>query len=86
MVQLVSSNFLRAALLAADAPERCAQMRQLAVRTDRWIFLVVIALAFILAVGFLAAWWMTCQSRGMYPALDMPSWQNGGTWKMYCTS
>lgn len=54
------------------------------VRLDRWVQLVIIALALVLAVGLMVAWWITCQNKGLYPALDMPSWNAGGRWKAYC--
>jgi len=59
---------------------------QFHIRRDSWVQLVVIGLALILAVGLAVAWWITCQRKGMYPALDMPSWNSGGTWKAYCKS
>lgn len=65
-------------------PASFAGMRMSTIRRDPWVVLVVVAVAVILAVGLVAAWWMACQSRGMYPAFDMPNWQNGGTWKIYC--
>lgn len=46
--------------------------------------LVLIAIALLLAVGLITAWWITCQNKGMYPAMDMPSFSAGGTWKVYC--
>jgi hypothetical protein len=55
-------------------------------RRDRWVTVVIIAIALVVAVGLVTAWWITCQNEGMYPALDMPSWNSGGTWKAYCTS
>ena len=54
------------------------------VNADRWVFLVVIAIALVLAVGLAVAWWSVCQAQGGYPALDMPSFNAGGTWKAYC--
>lgn len=54
------------------------------VRVDRWVWIVAIAIALILAVGLAVAWWITCQNQGGFPALDMPSWDAGGTWKAYC--
>ncbi|KGJ81780.1 hypothetical protein GY21_01520 [Cryobacterium roopkundense] len=74
------------ALKALELHEQASNsmIRLSAVRTDRWVVLVIIALALIVAFGLLTAWWIVCQSKGMYPALDMPSWANGGTWKAYC--
>lgn len=47
--------------------------------------LIIIGIALVLAVGLAVAWWITCQNKGgLYPALDMPSWNSGGTWKAYC--
>ncbi len=65
--------------------DRAADMRSSAVRADRWVVLVVIAIALVIAVGLAVAWWITCQNKGMYPALDMPSFNQGGTWKAYCS-
>lgn len=77
---------MRIAVAATSAPMMLGQLRSSSVRKDPWVQLVIIAIALILAVGLLAAWWMTCQARGMYPAFDMPNWQNGGTFKAYCRS
>jgi hypothetical protein len=63
-----------------------SDLQSSAVRRDRWVVLVVIAIAVVIAAGLLVAWWAACQSRGLYPALDMPSWQDGGTWKVCCSS
>lgn len=63
---------------------RTLQLIQDESRRDRWAVLVVISIALVLAVGLGVAWWITCQSKGMYPALDMPSFKDGGTWKAYC--
>jgi hypothetical protein len=46
--------------------------------------LILIPIAVIFAMGLIAAWFWYCQSRGMWPAFDMPSWQSGGTFKLYC--
>lgn len=60
-------------------------MRQrLALKQDRVVVLVLIAIALLLALGLITAWWVTCQNKGMYPAMDMPSFSAGGTWKVYC--
>lgn len=54
-------------------------------REDRAVVvLIVIAVAVVLVMGLVAAWFMYCQSRGMWPAMDMPSFSSGGTWKVYC--
>jgi hypothetical protein len=53
---------------------------------DSWVWIVVIAIALVLAVGLMVAWWIVCQQQGGYPAVDMPSWQSGGTWKVYCAA
>ncbi|MBT1546749.1 MULTISPECIES: hypothetical protein [Curtobacterium] len=57
---------------------------RLALKQDRVVVLVLIAIALLLAVGLITAWWITCQNKGMYPAMDMPSFSAGGTWKVYC--
>ncbi len=46
--------------------------------------LIAIPIAVILALGLATAWFMYCQRRGMWPALDMPNWREGGTIKAYC--
>lgn len=51
---------------------------------DRAVWIILIAIAIILAVGLAVAWWLACQAQGGYPALDMPGWSSGGTWKAYC--
>jgi hypothetical protein len=53
-------------------------------RTDRWAIFVVVPLALIVVFGVLTAWWIACQQKGMYPALDFPNWNSGGTFKAYC--
>lgn len=53
-------------------------------RTDKVVFLIAIAVAVVVVLGFAAAFLLYCQNRGAWPALDMPSWQAGGTWKLYC--
>jgi hypothetical protein len=58
--------------------------RMLVLKQDRVVVLVFIAIALIVALGVVTAWWITCQNKGMYPALDMPSFSAGGTWKAYC--
>ncbi len=49
-------------------------------------FLIVIPIVAVIAMGFVAAWFWYCQQRGAWPAVDMPSWESGGTWKLYCRS
>ena len=46
--------------------------------------LILIPIAVVIALGLAAAWFAYCQYRGLYPALDMPSFSSGGTWKVYC--
>jgi len=53
-------------------------------RRNRALHLVVVAIVAVLAVGGILAY---CQIRyNGWPALDMPSFQTGGTWKFYCRS
>lgn len=54
------------------------------IRTDRPVWLILIPIAAILAMGLLTAWFIYCQYKGGWPAVDMPSLSNGGTWKAYC--
>lgn len=60
-----------------------SQLHQTA-RVDRVVFLIVIAIAIVIAMGFMAAFIYYCQTKGAWPALDMPSFSSGGTWKLYC--
>lgn len=53
-------------------------------RQDRFVWLIVVAVAVVIVLGLMAAWFIYCQSRGGWPALDMPGWSSGGTWKLYC--
>lgn len=68
--------------LVARSPRAVAE--QFGLRQDRVVVLILIAIALIIAAGLAVAWWAACQNKGMYPALDMPSWNAGGTWKAYC--
>jgi hypothetical protein len=54
------------------------------VRRDRAVWLILIPIAAVIAMGLFTAWFVYCQMQGGWPALDMPSWQSGGTWKVYC--
>ncbi len=54
------------------------------IRTDRPAWLILIPIAAVVAMGLLTAWFVYCQMQGAWPALDMPSWTSGGTWKVYC--
>jgi hypothetical protein len=80
----IASTYAQGALMINDLPARVIARFDPDVRKDRWVVLVVIAIALVLAVGLAVAWFITCQNRGMYPALDMPSFNKGGTWKAYC--
>ena len=55
------------------------------IRADRAAWLILIPIAVVVAMGLLTAWFIYCQTQGGWPALDMPSWTSGGTWKVYCT-
>jgi hypothetical protein len=48
------------------------------------VWLILIPIAAVIAMGLFTAWFVYCQMQGGWPALDMPSWQSGGTWKVYC--
>ncbi|MBF4615815.1 hypothetical protein [Curtobacterium sp. VKM Ac-1376] len=82
----MSNLVLNGALYSQSAiTGRVESMRdRLALKQDRVVVLVLIAIALLLAVGLITAWWITCQNKGMYPAMDMPSFSAGGTWKVYC--
>ena len=58
----------------------------LVVRRDSYVWLIVIAIAIVIALGLMTAWFIYCRNQGGWPALDMPSWSTGGTWKVYCAS
>ena len=58
----------------------------LLVRRDSYAWLIVIAIAVVLAMGLMTAWFIYCRYQGGWPALDMPSWASGGTWKVYCAA
>jgi len=58
----------------------------LVVRRDSYVWLIVIAIAVVIALGLMTAWFIYCRNQGGWPALDMPSWSTGGTWKVYCAS
>ncbi|MCD2499481.1 hypothetical protein [Microbacterium nymphoidis] len=58
--------------------------RYLTVRQDRAVWLIIIAIAVIILMGLMAAWFAYCRWQGGWPALSMPSWTTGGVWKLYC--
>ncbi|WP_295013652.1 hypothetical protein [uncultured Microbacterium sp.] len=60
--------------------------RLLSVRRDSFVWIIVIAIAVVIALGLMAAWFIYCRNQGGWPALDMPSWSSGGTWKVYCAA
>lgn len=62
------------------APQRAQNM----VRVNKAVFIIAIAIAVVLALGLATAWFIYCRRQGAWPALDMPSFRNGGTWKVYC--
>lgn len=71
--------------VAEAAREKLQTVRRAAVtRTDRFVWLIVIAVAVVIVLGLMTAWFIYCQQRGGWPAVDMPSFQSGGTWKVYC--
>lgn len=82
MSNLTLASLASSPTLITQSPRAIAE--HFGLRQDRVVVLIIIALALIVAVGVAAAWWVACQNKGMYPALDMPSWNAGGTWKAYC--
>jgi hypothetical protein len=86
MMHRSSETLARVAIAMSTAPAALSELRTSTVRRDPWVTVVLIALALVVAVGLIAAWWIVCQNKGMYPALDMPSFSQGGTWKVYCRS
>lgn len=74
-----------AANAVVDLQRRMAQVREGgASRVDQAVWLILIPIAVVIALGLLTAWFIYCQSRGGWPAMDMPSFSAGGTWKVYC--
>lgn len=82
MGDLVLSRIVGTQLAVARRSESILQSPR--IRQDRVLILVIIAVALVIAAGVLTAWWITCQNKGMYPALDTAPWNAGGTWKAYC--
>lgn len=80
------SNLLMRGTVSALVLPRVLETQLSEVRADRWVVVVLIAIALVAAVGLGAAWWIVCQNKGMYPAFDMPNFSTGGTWKAYCRS
>lgn len=75
---------VQTALLHGFAAADSRARRFLAVRQDRLVWLIVIAIAVVIALGLMTAWFIYCRSQGAWPALNMPSFSSGGTWKVYC--
>jgi hypothetical protein len=73
-------------LLPAMLLETRSGLQNAARKNDIAWVLIVIPIAVVIALGLMTAWFIYCQNRGMWPALDMPSWSSGGTWKLYCKS
>ncbi|WP_295127309.1 hypothetical protein [uncultured Leifsonia sp.] len=75
---------VQTALLRGFAATDWRARHFLTVRQDRLVWLIVIAIAIVIALGLATAWFVYCQAQGGWPALDMPSFSAGGTWKLYC--
>ncbi|TDN43369.1 hypothetical protein EDF64_10839 [Curtobacterium flaccumfaciens] len=82
MVNLVLNGALRTQTSVADGID--AMRRRVTLKQDRVVVLILVAVAIVIALGLVTAWWIACQNKGMYPAMDMPSFSAGGTWKLYC--
>ena len=78
----VLHNGIAGAMAAGEERVR----RLLLVRRDSYVWLIIIAIAIVIALGLMTAWFVYCRNEGGWPARDMPSWTSGGTWKMYCAS
>ncbi len=78
----VLQNRVVQAVMAGE--ERIREL--LTVRRDSHVWLIVIAIAIVIAMGLMTAWFVYCRYQGGWPALDMPSWASGGTWKVYCAA
>lgn len=81
-MQKMATMLLGAPALVQQTAEKMHNQR----RNDVVWLLIAIPIAAILFMGLIAAWFWYCQQRGMWPAMDMPSWESGGTWKLYCHS
>lgn len=77
-------NRVRCAAASRAAQRVARRSESPGTRQDRFVWLIVIAVAVVIVLGLVTAWFIYCQSRGGWPALDMPSWSSGGTWKVYC--
>jgi hypothetical protein len=84
MTTLVTKGAVAGAMLLSDLQERVATAATPSYRLDKWVVFVVVALALIVVFGVMTAWWITCRNMGLYPALDFPSFNTGGTFKAYC--
>lgn len=84
MDSLITKAAVAGCALSSTIRERAEAADASQFRTDRWVIFVVVPLALIVVFGVLTAWWIACQQKGMYPALDFPSWNSGGTFKAYC--
>jgi hypothetical protein len=79
-MQSLATTLLTAPALVQQTAGKMLNQRQ---NDVVWV-LILIPIAAILFMGLIGAWFWYCQQRGMWPAMDMPSWQSGGTWKLYC--
>ncbi|GAA1089246.1 hypothetical protein GCM10009605_28920 [Nocardiopsis composta] len=77
-----------AAAVPVQGAGRIAGVLQNTRANDAPVVVVILAAAAFLAVvasiGFAAAWAYFCAQKGLYPALDQPPIDQGGTWKLYC--
>ncbi|HKU10093.1 hypothetical protein [Sinomonas sp.] len=83
---LLAKGAVAGAVLTSTIRERAEIAASSQYRTDRWAVFILVPLALIVVFGVFTAWWIACQQKGMYPALDFPSWNTGGTFKAYCKS
>lgn len=86
MNELITRSYLAYNDSKQSISNRALQIMEDQSRRDRWVVAVFISVALVVAVGLAVAWWITCQNKGMYPAVDMPAFSQGGTWKAYCRS
>lgn len=84
MTMIDSSVGVQAAHLSGVALSGWCVRHFQSVRQDRLVWLIVVAIAVVIALGLATAWFVYCQAQGGWPALDMPSFSAGGTWKLYC--
>ena len=47
--------------------------------------LIVIPIALVVAMGLIAAWYISCRRHGLYPTLSVPAWKSAGNYRAWCS-